>query len=43
MPDVTVEFREETLAKLDERAVTDHGGDRDAAARALLAAYLDRE
>jgi hypothetical protein len=43
MPDVTVEFREETLAKLDERAVTAHGGDRDEAATALLAAFLDGE
>jgi hypothetical protein len=41
MADVTVELSEETLAALDARAATRHGGDRDEAAAALLGSWLE--
>lgn len=40
MPEVTVEFDEETLAELDDIAFADHRDNREAAIRELLDEWL---
>lgn len=41
MQRVTIEFHDETVESLDRVAAMEYGGDREAAARALLDEWLD--